>query len=103
MAPITRLLNLVPGASFAPADAHRSMSSRLAFAPGTDDTFVNAAVKGALLRTAEIGHAGIHVSTSQGVVQLSGFVKSREVMARAVSVARQVAGVRAVKNDMRRG
>jgi len=35
------------------------------------------------------------------VVQLSGFVNSREDVNKAVTVARQVPGVTSVKNDMR--
>lgn len=102
MVPMSRLLSLVPPMPFAPARPGRPAPSRAAFAPGTDDQFVNAAVKSALLREPRIGHAGIHVSTSRGVVQLSGFVASREIIARAVAVARAVGGVKAVRNDMRR-
>jgi osmotically-inducible protein OsmY len=102
MAPILRLLSLVPVAPIAAAQSRHAILSREAFAPGSDDLFVNSAVKGALLREPLVGHAGIHVSTSRGVVQLSGFVASRQVMARAVAVARAVDGVRTVRNDMRR-
>jgi len=102
MVPILRLLSLVPVTPFAAAQSRHAILSREAFAPGSDDLFVNAAVKGALLREPLVGHAGIHVSTSRGVVQLSGFVASRQVMARAVAVARAVDGVRTVRNDMRR-
>ena len=102
MVPISRLLSLVPLMPFAPARARNESLLREAFAPGTDDLFVNAAVKGALLHEPLVGRAGIHVSTSRGVVQLSGFVASREIIIRAVAVARAVEGVRAVRNDMRR-
>ena len=105
MTPISRLFRLVPSSQLTPLTSvfsSRSGYSRMAFAPGEDDAFVNAAVKGALQRASDIGHAGIHVSTSRGVVQLSGFVASREVMLRAVEVARSVTGVRSVRNDMRR-
>lgn len=77
-------------------------SAREAFSPGADDSFVNAAVKSALSVDRALAHSGIHVSTSFGEVQLSGFVPSREVMARAVEIARGVSGVRAIRNDMRR-
>jgi len=36
-----------------------------------------------------------------GVVQLSGFVRSQADIDQAVQVARGVAGVKSVKNDMR--
>ena len=38
--------------------------------------------------------------TYRGVVQLSGFVDNEAMAQRAVERARQVAGVRSVKNDM---
>lgn len=101
MTSISRLFNIAPRSQFTPVFTSRS-ASRYAFAPGQDDDFINAAVKSALQRAPDIGHAGIHVSTSRGVVQLSGFVASREVMLRAVDVARSVTGVRSVRNDMRR-
>ena len=102
MVPLSRLLSLVPDMTFVPQMTRRDSVSRAAFAPGTDDLFVNAAVKCALLREPRVGHAGVHVSTSQGVVQLSGFVASREIISRAVAVARKVPGVKSVRNDMRR-
>jgi BON domain len=43
----------------------------------------------------------INVETFKGVVQLSGFVRSQADIDQAVKVAREVAGVKSVKNDMR--
>jgi hypothetical protein len=98
-----RLLSLVPTRPATPTTPLRDeLFAREAFSPGWDDCFVNAAVKAALLRETSVAHAGIHVSTSRGVVQLSGFVDNRSVMARAVTLARAVEGVKAVRNDMRR-
>ena len=37
----------------------------------------------------------------KGVVQLSGFVDSKAMMARVVEVTRSVAGVKGMKDDMR--
>lgn len=42
-----------------------------------------------------------NVETFKGVVQLSGFVRSQADIDQAVKVARRVAGVKSVKNDMR--
>ena len=42
-----------------------------------------------------------NVETFQRVVQLSGFVSSYADIKKAVEVARSVAGVESVKNDMR--
>jgi hypothetical protein len=45
--------------------------------------------------------AEINVETFKGVVQLSGFVSSATAETTAVAVARNVGGVKSVKNDMR--
>jgi len=42
----------------------------------------------------------IHVATEEGVVKLSGTVKTRAERAKAVQVARKVEGVKMVKNDL---
>jgi osmotically-inducible protein OsmY len=66
-----------------------------------DDTVVTAKVKAAIFNEPTLKSAEINVETFKGVVQLSGFVNSREDVNKAVTVARQVAGVTSVKNDMR--
>jgi osmotically-inducible protein OsmY len=43
----------------------------------------------------------INVETFKGVVQLSGFVSSHADISKAIEVARNVKGVKSVKNDMR--
>jgi osmotically-inducible protein OsmY len=43
----------------------------------------------------------INVETFKGVVQLSGFVGSRSDINTAAELARNVKGVKSVKNDMR--
>ncbi len=106
MAAITRFLTLVPQRSAADRPARVQAPARPypreAFSLGSDDCLVNAAVKNALFKEPELAHAGIHVSTSRGVVQLSGFVETRKLMAHAAAVARSVQGVKSVCNDMRR-
>jgi hypothetical protein len=42
-----------------------------------------------------------NVETFKGVVQLRGFVRPQADIDQAVKVARRVAGVKSVKNDMR--
>jgi osmotically-inducible protein OsmY len=66
-----------------------------------DDTVITAKVKSAILNDASLKVAEINVETFKGVVQLSGFVNSREDINRAVVVARGISGVTSVKNDMR--
>ena len=68
----------------------------------TSDAALTAKVKSAIAtdvgaRTA----AAINIETYRGVVQLTGFVNSREQAERAEAAAKKVEGVRSVKNDVR--
>lgn len=65
-----------------------------------DDSVITTKVKAAILGEPGLKVAEINVETFKGVVQLSGFVSSREDMDAAVKVARNVSGVTSVKNDM---
>lgn len=67
-----------------------------------DDSSITARVKTAIARDASLGTAtDVNVTTSRGVVQLSGFVPSEQVAQRAEKIAGSVEGVRSVKNDLR--
>jgi len=66
-----------------------------------DDTVITGKVKAAIFNEPTLSSAEINVETFKGVVQLSGFVNSREDVNKAVAVARKVGGVTSVKNDMR--
>jgi osmotically-inducible protein OsmY len=68
----------------------------------TNDAALTAKVKSAIAtdvgaRTA----AAINIETYRGVVQLTGFVGSREQAASAEAAAKKVEGVKSVKNDVR--
>lgn len=66
-----------------------------------DDSVITTKVKAAILDEPGLSSAEINVETFRGDVQLSGFVSSRDDINRAVEVAREVPGVKSVKNDMR--
>ncbi|MGL5633087.1 MAG: BON domain-containing protein [Azovibrio sp.] len=66
-----------------------------------DDSVITTKVKAAILNEPSLKVAEINVETFKGVVQLSGFVSSREAANKAVELARRVPGVSSVKNDMR--
>jgi osmotically-inducible protein OsmY len=66
-----------------------------------DDTVITAKVKTAILGESTLKSAEINVETFKGVVQLSGFVNSQSDVNKAVVIARNVKGVKSVKNDMR--
>lgn len=66
-----------------------------------DDSVITTKVKTAILNEPTLKVAEINVETFKGVVQLSGFVASPAAATKAVEVARDVGGVKSVKNDMR--
>lgn len=65
-----------------------------------DDTVLTSRVKSVLLNDPAVSGLAVNVETFKGVVQLSGFVKSVAERNRAVQLARDVKGVRQVKNDI---
>ena len=67
----------------------------------TDQRQSTTSVKTAILKEPSLKINEIKVETFKGVVQLSGFVRSDENMATAVTLARNVKGVESVRNDMR--
>lgn len=66
-----------------------------------DDTVITTKVKSAILGEDTLKSAEINVETFKGVVQLSGFVSTRANIDKAVVLAKNVNGVKSVKNDMR--
>ncbi|HYE35888.1 BON domain-containing protein [Methylocaldum sp.] len=66
-----------------------------------DDASITTKVKTALLRDEVVKGLDIQVETFKGTVQLSGFANTAGEKQRAEAVAQDVAGVRAVKNDIR--
>ena len=66
-----------------------------------DDTVITTKVKAALVDDSTTKATEINVETFKGIVQLSGFVESKDAMNQAVTLAENVDGVTSVKNDMR--
>jgi osmotically-inducible protein OsmY len=66
-----------------------------------DDSVITGNVKAAIFNDATLKVNEINGETFKGVVPLSGFVRSQADINQAVKVARGVAGVKSVKNDMR--
>jgi hyperosmotically inducible protein len=66
-----------------------------------DDTVITGKVKTAIFEQPTLKSAEINVETFKGVVQLSGFVSSKENVDLAMVTAKGVKGVTSVKNDMR--
>lgn len=77
-----------------PSAAHRGTGEYI------DDTAITARVKTALATDSEVKATDVQVETFRGTVQLSGFVESPESAARAAQLARDVPGVKEVRNSM---
>ncbi|GAB4508992.1 MAG: molecular chaperone OsmY [Sulfuricaulis sp.] len=67
-----------------------------------DDSAITAKVKSAFVSDRQVNARDIQVTTFKGTVQLSGFASSQLEIDRAVELAREVPGVKSVKNDIRR-
>jgi osmotically-inducible protein OsmY len=65
-----------------------------------DDSGITASVKGAIYNDPMLKVGQISVETHKGVVQLNGFVDSRQAAARAAEIARSVEGVTSVKDSL---
>jgi osmotically-inducible protein OsmY len=65
-----------------------------------DDAMITTKVKAALAADPDVKATEVKVETFKGDVQLSGFVSSPESVQKAIEIARNVKGVRGVKNDM---
>ena len=66
-----------------------------------DDASTTTRVKIALLNDARVGGLRLEVKTFQGVVTLSGTVKSRDDEQAAITAARTIQGVRDVKSELK--
>jgi len=76
-------------------------ANRTAISQSIDDATLSTHVKTALLNEPSITVTRIDVDTSQGVVTLSGVVKSKEEEQLAIDTARKVSGVRDVKSALK--
>lgn len=65
-----------------------------------DDKATSARVKAALFDSPAVRSSDVQVETYRGVVQLSGFVDSRQEADAAIAVARKIPGVQSVINSI---
>lgn len=65
-----------------------------------DDTAVTAKVKTKFIESKQVDASAIQIETLKGTVQLSGFAKSAQEKSTAEQLAKQVQGVKSVKNDI---
>ena len=65
-----------------------------------DDSVITTKVKSDLALQKDVSATSIHVDTYEGVVTLSGKVKSQAEADKAVHIAREIKGVKSVVNNM---
>ena len=65
-----------------------------------DDATVTTRVKTSLLNDPDVGGMRIDVDTFQGIVTLSGRVKTRDEETKAIALARKIGGVKEVKSTL---
>jgi hyperosmotically inducible periplasmic protein len=68
--------------------------------PATDPASVSTRVRTALLNDPQVAATGIRVTSENGVVTLSGSVRTAAEAERAVAVARQTSGVADVRSEL---
>jgi hyperosmotically inducible protein len=76
-------------------------TTRAAVSGPVDDGTITTRVKTALLNEKDMDPTRIDVQTANGVVTLTGTVKSKEAETRAIAAARNVRGVTDVKSSLR--
>jgi hyperosmotically inducible periplasmic protein len=65
-----------------------------------DDATITTKVKARMVENKQVDAAAISVETLNGTVMLSGFAKNSTEKATAESIAREIKGVKAVKNEI---
>ena len=65
-----------------------------------DDAAITTAVKGRFIDNKDVDATAIKVETLNGTVMLSGFAKNEKERTTAESIARNVNGVKSVKNEI---
>ena len=82
------------------ADPPTAPAAKISIGTQIDDSVVTANVLAAFVSDSDVKSLDLKVETRKGEVQLSGFVENQAQMDRAIVVARTVAGVTAVQNNM---
>ena len=92
---------LVLGVTLATVAGCAATATRESTGQYLDDSVITTKVKAAILDQPTLKTLEIKVTTLRGVVYLHGTVRSQSTIDEASRVARGVAGVKAVKNEMR--
>ncbi|MGA7948555.1 MAG: BON domain-containing protein [Thiobacillaceae bacterium] len=100
---LTALVIAIPGAPVVAAAAAKADNGSFIVAAGEEhhpDAWITTKIKSKLLAEHFLTGLEIKVSTHDGVVQLSGFVKTADQVNMAEKLAAGVDGVKRVQNDL---
>ncbi len=101
MKQLKTLFTIIPAILLATMLGCASTSKQEGTGEYIDDTVITTKVKAAVLNEPTLKVAEINVETFKGIVQLSGFVSDANDVPKAAEVARNIKGVKSVKNDLR--
>jgi osmotically-inducible protein OsmY len=90
----------VAGCAATKSESGSQTSSSRSTGQVVDDAAITAKVKAALLADPDVSALKINVDTNQGKVKLKGEVKSLAVRKKVESLAKDVAGVKSVDNQL---
>jgi hyperosmotically inducible protein len=82
------------------SDRHDSSAQHQSMTEHVEDGWITTKIKSEFALDKTVSATAIHVNTDNGVVHLSGIAKSRDEANRAVQIARDVKGVKSVRNEM---
>jgi osmotically-inducible protein OsmY len=98
-----RILPLVLAISLSAACASGGAGNSRSMSMPNDDASITAQVKTVLLNDPQVNATKIDVSSQNGVVTMSGTVRSKAEEDRAIQLARQVSGVKDVRSSLKIG
>ena len=96
----TKVARSITGVKEVRNDLRVSTNPEATAGQNVDDSMLTAKVKAKLTEDSTTKAYEINVGTQKGVVQLTGFVDSTTMKARAGEIARSVDGVKDVRNDL---
>lgn len=100
MRPMMKALILAAVMSTATLAGCAATANKASTGQAIDDSVITTKLKAKLIEDPVTKAYQIHVETFKGTVQLSGFVESAQERSRAGTIAREVEGVKNVKNSL---
>jgi hyperosmotically inducible protein len=92
---------VMPLASY--ADKSDTSSTKESVKEHVSDAWITTKIKGEFAKDKTVSAMRIHVDTDNGVVKLTGKVKNRDEMDKAIALAQNTKGVVSVKNELQVG